>query len=73
MRELRFYDENQSPVILAPGGRVFRMDSTHRLAEAPSGSHVAEDAIELSEDAFLRRFHQALAHAYLVEISARTL
>lgn len=72
MPELRFYDENQSPVVLAPGGRVFRMDASHCLAEAPEGTHVAEDAIELSEDAFLRRFHKALAQAYLAEISART-
>jgi hypothetical protein len=48
------------------------MDASHCLAEAPEGTHVAEDAIELSEDAFLRRFHKALAQAYLAEISART-
>jgi hypothetical protein len=48
------------------------MDTAHCLAEAPEGTHVAEDAIELSEDAFLRRFQTALAQAYLSEISART-
>lgn len=72
MTALRFYDEYQSPVILAPGGRVFRMSAEHCLAEAPVGSHVAEEAIELSEDAFMRRFNHALAQAYLAEISART-
>jgi len=48
------------------------MSAEHRLAEAPVGSHVAEEAIELSEDAFMRRFNHALAQAYLAEISART-
>ena len=43
---------------------VYRLDTNHLLVEESAGSQLSEEAIELTEVSFLRRFSDRLAPAF---------
>ena len=44
---------------------VYRLDTNHLLVEESAGSQLSEEAIELTEVSFLRRFSDRLAPALI--------
>ncbi|MDC3032646.1 hypothetical protein OA249_01645 [Litorivicinus sp.] len=62
---MRYFDLKQSPIMINQDGIVHRLDTNHLLVEESVGYHLSEEAIELTEVSFLRRFSDRLAPAFI--------
>ncbi len=62
---MRYFDVGQNPVMINTDGIVYRLDTNHLLVEESAGSQLSEEAIELTEVSFLRRFSDHLAPALI--------
>ena len=62
---MRYFDVNQNPVMINQEGMVYRLETDNMLVEESTNYQLSEEAIELTEVSFLRRFHDRLAHAFI--------
>ncbi len=69
---MRYFDVGQNPVMINTDGIVYRLDTNNLLVEESMGYQVSEEAIELTEVSFLRRFSDRLAHAFIHSLDSGT-
>ena len=69
---VRYFDVGQNPVMINTVGIVYRLDTNNLLVEESMGYQVSEEAIELTEVSFLRRFSDRLAHAFIHSLDSGT-
>ena len=69
---MRYFDVGQNPVMINTDGIVYRLDTNNLLVEESMGYQVSEEAIELTEVSFLRRFSDRLAHALIHSLDSGT-
>ena len=69
---MRYFDVDQNPVMINTDGIVYRLDTNNLLVEESMGYQVSEEAIELTEVSFLRRFSDRLAHAFIHSLDSGT-
>ena len=69
---MRYFDVGQNPVMINTVGIVYRLDTNNLLVEESMGYQVSEEAIELTEVSFLRRFSDRLAHALIHSLDSGT-
>ena len=62
---MRYFDVNQNPVMINQEGMVYRLETDNTLVQEAADYQLSEEAIELTEVSFLRRFHGRLAHAFI--------
>ncbi len=62
---VRYFDVEHNPVMINKDGIVYRLDTNHFLVEESVGYQLSEEAIELTEVSFLRRFSDRLAPAFI--------
>ena len=62
---VRYFDVKQNPIMINQDGIVYRLDTNHLLVEESVGYQLSEEAIELTEVSFLRRFSDRLAPAFI--------
>ena len=74
VRELlvRYFDIKQNPIMINQDEIVYRLDPNHLLVEESVGYQLSEDAVELTEVSFLRRFSDRLAHAFIHSLDSGT-
>ena len=60
---MRYFDVNQNPVMINQEGKVYRLETDNMLVQESANYQLSEEAIELTEVSFLRRFYDRLAHA----------
>ena len=74
VRELlvRYFDVKQNPIMINQDEIVYRLDPNHLLVEESVGYQLSEDAVELTEVSFLRRFSDRLAHAFIHSLDSGT-
>ena len=69
---MRYFDVGQNPVMINMDGIVYRLDTNNLLVEESVDYQVFEEAIELTEVSFLRRFSDRLAHAFIHSLDSGT-
>ena len=69
---MRYFDEGQNPVMINKDGIVYRLDTNNLLVEESVDYQLSEEAIELTEVSFLRRFSDRLAHAFIHSLDSET-
>ena len=69
---MRYFDVGQNPVMINKDGIVYRLDTNNLLAEETVDYQLPEEAIELTEVSFLRRFSDRLAHAFIHSLDSET-
>ena len=69
---MRYFDVGQNPVMINMDGIVYRLDTNNLLVEESVDYQVSEEAIELTEVSFLRRFSDRLAHAFIHSLDSGT-
>ena len=69
---MRYFDVGQNPVMINKDGIVYRLDTTNLLVEESVDYQLSEEAIELTEVSFLRRFSDRLAHAFIHSLDSET-
>ena len=72
VRELlvRYFDVKQNPIIINQDEIVYRLDPNHLLVEQSVGYQLSEEAVELTEVSFLRRFSDRLAPAFIYSLDS---
>ena len=69
---MRYFDVGQNPVMINKNGIVYRLDTNNLLVEESVDYQLSEEAIELTEVSFLRRFSDRLAHAFIHSLDSET-
>jgi hypothetical protein len=69
---VRYFDVGQNPVMINKDGIVYRLDINNLLVEEALNYQLSEEAIELTEVSFLRRFSDRLAHAFIHSLDSET-
>ena len=69
---MRYFDVCQNPVMINKDGIVYRLDTNNLLVEETVDYQLPEEAIELTEVSFLRRFSDRLAHAFIHSLDSET-
>ena len=69
---MRYFDVSQNPVMINKDGIVYRLDTINLLVEESVDYQLSEEAIELTEVSFLRRFSDRLAHAFIHSLDSET-
>ena len=69
---MRYFDVGQNPVMINKNGIVYRLDTNNLLVEESVDYQLSEEAIELTEVSFLRRFSDRLAHALIHSLDSET-
>ncbi len=69
---MRYFDVGQNPVMINKDGIVYRLDTNNLLVEETVDYQLPEEAIELTEVSFLRRFSDRLAHAFIHSLDSET-
>ena len=69
---MRYFDVGQNPVMINKDGIVYRLDTNNLLVEESVDYQLPEEAIELTEVSFLRRFSDRLAHAFIHSLDSET-
>lgn len=69
---MRYFDVGQNPVMINKDGIVYRLDTNNLLVEESVDYQLSEEAIELTEVSFLRRFCDRLAHAFIHSLDSET-
>ena len=69
---MRYFDVGQNPVMINKDGIVYRLDTINLLVEESVDYQLSEEAIELTEVSFLRRFSGRLAHAFIHLLDSET-
>lgn len=69
---MRYFDVGQNPVMINNDGIVYRLDTNNSLVEESVDYQLSEEAIELTEVSFLRRFSDRLAHAFIHSLDSET-
>ena len=69
---MRYFDVGQNPVMINKDGIVYRLDTTNLLVEESVDYQLSEEAIELTEVSFLRRFSGRLANAFIHSLDSET-
>ena len=69
---MRYFDAGQNPVMINKDGIVYRLDTNNLLVEESVDYQLSEEAIELTEVSFLRRFSDRLAHAFIHSLDSET-
>ena len=69
---MRYFDVGQNPVMINKDGIVYRLDTNNLLVEESVDYQLSEEAIELTEVSFLRRFSDRLAHAFIHSLDTET-
>ena len=69
---MRYFDVGQNPVMISKDGIVYRLDTNNLLVEESVDYQLSEEAIELTEVSFLRRFSDRLAHAFIHSLDSET-
>ena len=69
---MRYFDVSQNPVMINKDGIVYRLDTNNLLVEESVDYQLSEEAIELTEVSFLRRFSDRLAHAFIHSLDSET-
>ena len=69
---MRYFDVGQNPVMINKNGIVYRLDTNNLLVEETVDYQLPEEAIELTEVSFLRRFSDRLAHAFIHSLDSET-
>ena len=69
---MRYFDVGQNPVMINKYGIVYRLDTINLLVEESVDYQLSEEAIELTEVSFLRRFSDRLAHAFIHSLDSGT-
>ncbi|MEC8126162.1 MAG: hypothetical protein VX064_00870 [Pseudomonadota bacterium] len=62
----------QNPVMINTDGILYRLDTNNLLVEESADYKVSEEAIELTEVSFLKRFSDRLAHAFIHSLDSGT-
>ena len=73
VRELlvRYFDVKQNPIMINQDEIVYRLDPNHLLVEESVGYQLSEEAVELTEVSFLRRFSDRLAPAFIHSLDSK--
>lgn len=69
---MRYFDVGQNPVMINKDGIAYRLDTNNLLVEESVDYQLSEEAIELTEVSFLRRFSDRLAHAFIHSLDSET-
>ena len=69
---MRYFDVGQNSVMINKDGIVYRLDTNNLLVEESVDYQLSEEAIELTEVSFLRRFSDRLAHAFIHSLDSET-
>jgi len=69
---VRYFDVGQNPVMINKDGIVYRLDTNNVLVKESVDYQLSEEAIELTEVSFLRRFSDRLAHAFIHSLDSET-
>ncbi len=69
---MRYFDVGKNPVMINKDGIVYRLDTNNLLGEESVDYQLSEEAIELTEVSFLRRFSDRLAHAFIHSLDSET-
>ena len=69
---MQYFDIGQNPVMINKDGIVYRLDTNNLLVEESVDYQLSEEAIELTEVSFLRRFSDRLAHAFIHSLDSET-
>ena len=69
---MRYFDVGQNPVMINKDEIVYRLDTNNLLVEESVDYQLPEEAIELTEVSFLRRFSDRLAHAFIHSLDSET-
>ena len=69
---MRCFDVGQNPVMINKDGIVDQLDTNNLLVEESVDYQLSEEAIELTEVSFLRRFSDRLAHAFIHSLDSET-
>ena len=69
---MRYFDVGQNPVMINKDEIVYRLDTNNLLVEETVDYQLPEEAIELTEVSFLRRFSDRLAHAFIHSLDSET-
>jgi ADP-ribose pyrophosphatase YjhB (NUDIX family) len=67
---MRYYDVNQDPWMVTETGVIYRLAENNKLERLDTDHALSEAAIELTESAFMRRFSNRLAEAFILELDA---
>ena len=69
---MRYFDVGQNPVMINTVGIVYRLDTNNLLVEESVDYQLSEEAIELTDAGFFRRFSDRLAHAFIHSLDPET-
>jgi len=67
---VRYFDVGQNPVMINKDGVVYSLNTDNLLVQEPMDYQLSEEAIELTEVSFLRRFSVQLAHAFVYSLDS---